>query len=306
MNLLRSQFALDNFRRADESPLFGGGNWSQTDNVFPHGLNYLVSHAVTYFEDDRHSQSLWLPTSFPSNQYSEYTIQACDATTYAGLMVRAQSTSIIAGYSCSINSAGVGSNVLFERWDNDVQTNLTGFINVPFNIGDTVGLAAIGSNIIFYVNGIPLQSVSDNTYPSGMVGFRLFHFGGGTPLNFTAISSWAAGLASNSSPTSGTILGSFNGANLAQAFTNPNSLDLIQVVNEGGTVVWSLSATGIASVNPSNATPDTILGRFSGSSFATAFPSPDKEVGQFDLLQVVKAGGAIVFRVDYTGASSVS
>jgi hypothetical protein len=99
-------------------------------------------------------------------------------------------------------------------------------------------------------------------------------------------------------PTSGTIYpGIYEGSNLATAFANPSGYDLMQVVNEGGKVVWNLTSAGVTNTNPANPTMSAILGKFSGSSFATAFPNPSK----LDLLQVVNEGGSTEFLVDYQG-----
>lgn len=40
------------------------------------------------------------------------------------------------------------------------------------------------------------------------------------------------------------------GSNLATAFSKPRKLDLIQVVNSGGKVVWNLTPDGAVHTNP--------------------------------------------------------
>lgn len=91
--------------------------------------------------------------------------------------------------------------------------------------------------------------------------------------------------------------GIYYGASLGVTFSNPDSLDLMQVVNEGGDVVWNLTFDGVSNTSPVSPTPNALIGKFLGSSFVTAFPNTD----HFDVLQVVNQGGGIVFHVDYLG-----
>jgi Concanavalin A-like lectin/glucanases superfamily len=101
--------------------------------------------------------------------------------------------------------------------------------------------------------------------------------------------------------TPGTVgVGSFGGSSLATAFYNPYGLDLIQVVNEGGDVVWSLAADGTATTNPVTSTPKALIGRYEGSSFALAFPNPYS----LNIFQVIGQGDNIVFWVDSDGNAS--
>jgi hypothetical protein len=58
---------------------------------------------------------------------------------------------------------------------------------------------------------------------------------------------------------------------LAAAFSNPRKLDLIQVVNSGGKVVWNLTPNGAVHTNPSSPTSAALLGQFRGATFTEAF-----------------------------------
>jgi hypothetical protein len=87
---------------------------------------------------------------------------------------------------------------------------------------------------------------------------------------------------------------------LATAFANPQNLDLLQVVNKSGKVIWNLTAAGSANVNPASPTRDALLGRYVGDTFALAFePNPM----QYDVFQVVGPGGVGIFHVDSSGAA---
>jgi hypothetical protein len=56
-------------------------------------------------------------------------------------------------------------------------------------------------------------------------------------------------------------------SNLAAAFPNPRKLDLIQVVNSGGQVVWNLMPDGAVHTNPSSPMSAALLGQFSRGYF---------------------------------------
>ena len=61
--------------------------------------------------------------------------------------------------------------------------------------------------------------------------------------------------------------------------------------------MWNLTALGVTNVNPVNPTPTAMLGQFFGSDFVSAFPNPYN----LDVLQIVAAGGAVVFHIDSQG-----
>jgi hypothetical protein len=90
------------------------------------------------------------------------------------------------------------------------------------------------------------------------------------------------------------------GSNLVAAFSNPRKLDLIQVVNSGGKVVWNLAPDGAVHANPLSPTSGALLGQFRGATFAEAFAENPM---QYDVFQVVGPSGAGIFHVDYTGAA---
>ena len=88
------------------------------------------------------------------------------------------------------------------------------------------------------------------------------------------------------------------GPNLAETFTNPYSWDLIQIITKGGRVVWNLNALGVASINPTNPTPQTLLWQFSGPNFAQTFSN---NPGSLDLFQIRNEGNKAIFWVNYLG-----
>lgn len=100
--------------------------------------------------------------------------------------------------------------------------------------------------------------------------------------------------------TSGSVgVGSYGGKTLAEAFYNPHNLDLLQVVNEGGDVVWNLTYDGTATASPGSSTHNALLGVYAGETFALAFPNPYSQ----DILQIIGPGDTVEFWVDSTGAA---
>lgn len=93
--------------------------------------------------------------------------------------------------------------------------------------------------------------------------------------------------------------GEYGGRNLAEAFYNPGHLDIVQVVNQSGKVVWSLNYQGTVSINPAHPSGQAILGKFEGATFALAFPNPYAK----DVLQIIGPGDKVYFWVDYLGVA---
>jgi hypothetical protein len=89
-------------------------------------------------------------------------------------------------------------------------------------------------------------------------------------------------------------------SSLAAAFSNPQKLDLLQVVNGLGKVVWNLTAAGAVQTTPSSPTSRALIGQYRGVSFADAF---SENPMQYDVFQVVGPSGTGIFHVDYTGTA---
>lgn len=114
--------------------------------------------------------------------------------------------------------------------------------------------------------------------------------------------------------TNGTLLDVYqsNGSGTAAAicagaFTNPSSLDLIQVINEGGTVVWNFTSAGVANVNPaspslSGGRPTALLKQLFGATLAAAIASAANTQEPLDLIQIYSnVGQALLLHVSNTG-----
>ena len=180
---------------------------------------------------------------------------------------------------------GAGSTTIYEN-----------LFYVPM-VGDKFTLAVIGQTGYFYINDVLITS---QTVPSGRAtGSTQMLVFPTTSATEAGISYFEAGSAALlGPPTNGTVgVGQFFGATFKAAFTNPENLDVLQVVNQGGKVVWNLTFNGVASTNPASPT-NGALSVYFGSSFAQAFnTNPDN----LDVLQVVQSGTKVIFSVDYQG-----
>lgn len=87
---------------------------------------------------------------------------------------------------------------------------------------------------------------------------------------------------------------------VATAHVNEQGLDIIQIINQGGKVVWNLDSNGVPHVNP--ASPSQVSGHYR-AAFAQYFGSSLAAISNplnLDLYQV-HDGSKVVFHVDYLG-----
>lgn len=92
-------------------------------------------------------------------------------------------------------------------------------------------------------------------------------------------------------------IGRYFGNSLAEVAPNPYKMDLFQVINQSGVIVWNLDYAGTENINPASPTSQALLGRYEGQSFVSAFPNPDAQ----NVFQVVNGSGSVVFAIDSTG-----
>jgi hypothetical protein len=300
MALIFTQLAAYSFARANVSPI-DPAFWSTITPASPdpefEPLSVVSNQCVclTSAANSNPGGAQFNGVVLPNDQYVEFKVTTVTAMGFVGAGLRSDITSQV-GYETLITGP-LGPNTTIQLDNVGPNGGELATTTTTINSGDVIRLAAIGSSLSVYVNGAQILSAVDSEFTSGTTFIELIDE---ADQNDVKIASYAVGSVSGNmtSPTVGSIFpGSYPGASLAVAFTNPQRLDLLQVVNEGGNVVWSLSASGVASTNPTSPTRTAVLGQFEGSSFATAFPNP----GRFDILQIVKPGSGVVFHVDYLG-----
>lgn len=287
------QVAFDNFHRLNEQPL-NPVNWTPTTG--DEGGPLAVVNNACYSGPSLLGGEVWTRQSFSNDQYS-YCILGNIQNGEVDIAAR-----ISGGFNTNtqniyyVAAQGFDSTFQLVKLVNGSYTSL-GSVPVTFGIGDSVAIECVGSQITGFHNDSVVISVSDSAIPSGSAGLYIYP---DTLQTDASVTLFKAGSISSGLPALGTLIGEFSGTSLTTAFYNPYSLDLVQVVNEGGTVVWNLSSSGLTSSFPVNPTSNALIGRYNGSSFSAAFPNPNN----LDLLQVVGPGSKVQFFVNGSGFSS--
>lgn len=292
MGRVYTQLAVDNFQRADENPLTAT-KWTLTTNGASSNLQIKSHVAVSTVVGGSPTPSSMYYTGavLPNDQYAEMTLGPMATTGILELIARSATTAAT-GYLFEQVKQADGS-VTLALTGGAIPLQIIG--SFPGMVGDVVRVECLGQAITFLYNGLVVYSVKDSGNASGVATIGAFPASAPTD---TGLIHFAAGSITSSGPSLGTVLGSFNGTSVATAFANPGNLDILQVVNEGGQVIWSLTGAGIASSNPTTFTSKAILGQFEGQFFNTAFPTNS---GQLDILQIRGPGGALTFRIDFLG-----
>ena len=234
-----------------------------------------------------------------SNQYSRVTAVV---TVAAGVQNCGPGVRMISGsqWGTGYYAQFANNQLVLNVLNNTTATQLGSSASFPIT-GDVIETNVQGICIRVLKNSTPVITAFDTTYSAGQTGIY-----GAANATSNGFSAWSGGT-SNVAPifpvavgpsTTGTVgIGQFFGTTFEAAFTNPESLDVVQVVNEGGKVVWNLSFNGTGASNPVSPTAGALFTYF-GSSFAQAFnTNPDN----LDVLQVVQPGGMAIFSVDYQG-----
>lgn len=289
MGRLYTQLAVDDFQRPDENPLTaakwtletGFANLQIKSRLAVSTVLGVVNTCGMYYSG----------AALPNNQYVEAVLGPLSSSGSVAILARG-AVDGSTGYELSvIGQTGTGNALLIAGGGLSTQ------IILPFStsVGDKFRIECLGPAITFLYNGVVLYSQSDLTLGSGVT---VAQISSGSSVTDTGLLHFAAGSIVSTGPSPGTVLGVFEGTSVSNAFTNPSNQDLVQVVNEGGQVVWNLSSSGVAIGNPTNPTPNAVLGKFEGQFFNTAFPTSTL---QLDILQVRNQGGGLVFRVDFLG-----
>jgi peptidoglycan/xylan/chitin deacetylase (PgdA/CDA1 family) len=175
---------LDNFNRANENPLSGGGNWGAISSL---GGAQLVSNAVAS-PSSTTAASLWR-TVFAGDVETYATIPI--STNNAGLYAETTLTSgNVNGYLWQWQGSDVSPAFRLYRADNNVLTTLGTFSDFTLTAGDKLALRVIGDSVqgwVYHLGGWQqIASATDNKYRTGQIGLRprgttpiIDDFGGG-------------------------------------------------------------------------------------------------------------------------------
>lgn len=189
---------LDNFNRATENPLSGGGNWTNP---------LLFGNSALQIESGVANQ-VGGTSSGANSAYRSNTTYGPDSEAYITLTVKSGSSLVAVyaritnpnssgasdGYSVSLAISGGTDTLRVERVDNDIKTIIAS-ASQEVSAGDAFGLECNGTTIAAYYkasggswNATPTASTTDATYGSaGYVGLTINgaghsgdDFGGGT------------------------------------------------------------------------------------------------------------------------------
>jgi peptidoglycan/xylan/chitin deacetylase (PgdA/CDA1 family) len=175
---------LDNFDRANENPLSGGGNWGAISSV---GGAQLLSNAVAS-PSSTTAASLW-HTSFAGDVETYATILI--STNNAGLYAETTLSSGTAnGYLWQWQGSDASPVFVLYRADNNALTTLGTFSGFTLASGDKLALRVIGDSVQGWVYHLgtwqQVVSATDTTYRTGQLGVRprgttpiMDDFGGG-------------------------------------------------------------------------------------------------------------------------------
>ncbi len=185
--------ASDSFSGVDANPI--GGNW--TARFLNSGAGFvdgkLLSHAATSTVAGKNADCYWNALSWAADQWSQVTVGACAASSYVGVILRADHSApqnVNTSYRLYWN--GVAGSAGTWHIDKYVANAFTAIANgaLTLNIGDTLLGVAIGTNIMLYWNGFLMDIVSDSSIAAGYPGFMVAPITAIANANLTA---WSGG-----------------------------------------------------------------------------------------------------------------
>jgi hypothetical protein len=248
-------------------------------------------------------QASYTGVSFSSNQYIAAVLSASQFGQITGTKygLRIDSTGTAQGYYLVITgTAGTTCTIQIT----DISGNPIGpQVSQLVSPGDTFLFMCSGTSLLVYHNTILTIQTTDSQYTSG--GSPTVYILDTTSHPFTkGVATFSAGnVTTGNKPASYTILGTFfgpaigDGQGVPGPWLNPTYQDLLQVRMRGGNMAWTANAFGVGSSNPPLYTPTAVYGQYDGQTFATAFTNPQK----LDILQIINAGGEVIWFVDYQG-----
>jgi hypothetical protein len=191
---------LDTCVRANENPM-ANGTWTGPVIIGDDQVQILSNECASQTVSVLNASSYWSASAFGPNSEAYATINTLP-TLDKGFELLARftgaGTANASGYAAgTFASGGVYNQYYYARWDNGVETALSGGTMSTLSASDKIGLEVIGSRLIIYIKiGAGAWTavdagVTDTTYTgAGNIGLlinatsatsvRLVNFGGGT------------------------------------------------------------------------------------------------------------------------------
>lgn len=179
--------ASDDFLRADANPI--GGNWSPFQSSPGYTTAQLLSHAFAS-STVANSDSFWNALSWANDQWSQITVGVCAASSTVGIDLRASTSGALNVYRLfwTGSTGSPGTWTIQTVVSGSYDPRLSGTLTV--NVGDTLTGVVVGTNIMFYWNGLLLGILSDSSVGSGAPGALVNPT---TSVSNATITSWSGG-----------------------------------------------------------------------------------------------------------------
>lgn len=168
---------LDNFNRADENPLSGGGNWSISGTfVAPF---QLFSNGILATSGAKINQSSFVNVGDLTNVDVAATISVLPGTgNYIGVIAR-QDPTVNTGKNCYDCIYIPGTGVLVDYYDSLGTSHNLATYSVTLNAGDAIGLSINGTTLRAYYkpsggSWTQLGSITDTRFSHGYIGVAGF------------------------------------------------------------------------------------------------------------------------------------
>lgn len=180
---------LDDFNRANENPLSGGGNWTSVVEQTDSGGLQLSSNVVAKTgSGTTWSESYWNAASFGPNTEITAKINSISASDAFGLWVRLTNPglSTMNGYLADFDFNN--GNLTLYRCVSGAFTQLAASTGIStYSAGDIIGFSAIGTTLTATRNGSTIKTLTDSTITgAGKVGLGINNHGSGTLDDFSA------------------------------------------------------------------------------------------------------------------------
>jgi hypothetical protein len=197
--LWAATLATDNFTRADENPLSGGGNWSALAGTWT-SMEVLSNVAVSSMASSC-SAAFYSGRTWPANQWSQETWSSLSTNgsvaAYALVMVRAGTDGVTnSGYLLTAGMPlGTDQNWYLQKVGSGGGAGTLAMKDMtatPLAVGDTLYLEIQGSTLVAKRNGVVVSGLTatDSTFTTGAPGIGVC---AATSISESAMSAWAGG-----------------------------------------------------------------------------------------------------------------
>lgn len=238
LNLQLLSLASDNFTRANANPI--GGNWSP---LVAGSTAQLLSNAVTSHTAGTPGDSFWNALTWPADQWSTITLGTIVNGSFAGAYVRMSTGGVQTGYRLVL-SGGTGSassTLTLQKVVAGAFTQL-GIVTQEVNVGDTLTVCVIGTEVSAYWNQVLLFVAVDAVIATGASGFEVDAV---TSVNNVKITGWSGGTFQAAPPIPPISLGAYSVPDCRVPPAGPNASRTVQ-----GTKIYDVQTSSNSAIPP--------------------------------------------------------